>query len=86
MLGGAYGADESFNRTAWEYPPMRDMIPEGRELSVIGLCNDAMGYIIPDNDYGSVIAKDHYEEAVSAGRRAGSTITKAFGELVKSLR
>ena len=67
---------------------MRDMIPEGRELSVIGLCNDAMGYILylPDNDYGSVIAKDHYEEAVSAGKRAGSTITKAFGELVKSLR
>lgn len=86
LLGGAYGADESFNRTAWEYPPMRDMIPEGRELSVIGLCNDAMGYILPDNDYGSVIAKDHYEEAVSAGKRAGSTITKAFGELVKSLR
>ena len=86
LLGGAYGADESFNRTAWEYPPMRDMIPEGRELSVIGLCNDAMGYILPDNDYGSVIAKDHYEEAVSAGRRAGATITKAFGELVKSLR
>lgn len=86
LLGGAYGADESFNRTAWEYPPMRDMIPEGRELSVIGLCNDATGYIIPDNDYGSVIAKDHYEEAVSAGRRAGSTVTEAFGELVKSLR
>lgn len=86
LLGGAYGADESFNRTAWEYPPMRDMIPEGRELSVIGLCNDAMGYILPDNDYGSVIAKGHYEEAVSAGKRAGSTITKAFGELVKSLR
>jgi hypothetical protein len=86
LLGGAYGADESFNRTAWEYPPMRDMIPEGRELSVIGLCNDATGYIIPDNDYGSVIAKDHYEEAVSAGRRAGSTVTEAFGELVRSLR
>ena len=86
LLGGAYGADESFNRTAWEYPPMRDMIPEGRERSVIGLCNDATGYIIPDNDYGSVIAKDHYEEAVSAGRRAGSTVTEAFGELVKSLR
>lgn len=86
LLGGAYGADESFNRTAWDYPPMRDMIPEGRELSVIGLCNDATGYIIPDNDYGSVIAKDHYEEAVSAGRRAGSTVTEAFGELVKSLR
>lgn len=86
LLGGAYGADESFNRTAWDYPPMRDMIPEDRELSVIGLCNDATGYIIPDNDYGSVIAKDHYEEAVSAGRRAGSTVTEAFGELVKSLR
>lgn len=86
LLGGAYGADESFNRTPWEYPSMRDMIPQGRELSVIGLCNDAMGYILPDNDYGSVIAKDHYEETVSAGKRAGSTITKAFGELVKSLR
>lgn len=85
LLGGAYGAEDSFNRTAWEYPPMREMIPEGRELSVIGLCNDAIGYIIPDNDYGSVVAKDHYEEAVSAGKRSASTITEAFKELISEI-
>ena len=64
---------------------MREMVPEGRELSVIGLCNDAIGYIIPDNDYGSVVAKDHYEEAVSAGKRSASTITEAFKELISEI-
>ena len=47
-------------------------------LTVIGLCNDAIGYIVPDNDFGSVFAKDHYEEAVSAGQRTASNIVGAF--------
>ena len=47
-------------------------------LTVIGLCNDTIGYIVPDNDFGSVFAKDHYEEAVSTGRRAAPNIVGAF--------
>ena len=47
-------------------------------LSVIGLCNDAIAYILPDNDFGSVFAPLHYEESVSAGRRTGSNIAHAF--------
>lgn len=52
-------------------------------LSVIGLCNDAIAYIVPDNDFGSVFAHLHYEEAVSAGKRTASNIAGAFFRLVE---
>ena len=47
-------------------------------MAVIGLCNDCIAYIVPDNDYGSVFAPLHYEEAVSPGRRTGSNVAGAF--------
>ena len=48
------------------------------ELAVIGLCNDFIGYIIPDNDFGSMFAPLHYEESVSAGGRTASNIVNGF--------
>ena len=74
--GGALTAEESYNRTAWNYPALNSVV-EGH-LSVIGLCNDCIAYIVPDNDYGSVFAPLHYEEAVSPGRRTGSNVAGAF--------
>ena len=83
LLGGAYSSSESFNRTAWTYPPLRSMLAENKELTAVGLCNDSVGYILPDNDYGSIVAKNHYEESVSAGGKAGSTLVKAFSKLLE---
>lgn len=76
LVGGAYGSDKAYCGTEWKYPSMRSAVKG--HLTVIGLCNDAIGYIVPDNDFGSVFAKDHYEEAVSAGRRTASNIVGAF--------
>ncbi len=76
LVGGAYEKDKAYWGADWKYPPMRSAV-EGH-LTVIGLCNDTIGYIVPDNDFGSVFAKDHYEEAVSTGRRAASNIVGAF--------
>lgn len=84
LLGGTLSPEESCTKTAWEMPPMKDMLPAGTTLTVIGLCNDAMGYILPDNDYGSIFEEGHYEEAISAGPKTGSTIVGAFEELVDS--
>lgn len=81
QFGGGKDENTSYNGTAWEYPPLNDMVPGDRHLTVIGLCNDSVGYIIPDNDFGSMLAKLHYEESVSAGRRTGSTMANAFRKL-----
>ena len=74
--GGVPDETESYNHTAWKYPPLNEAV-QGH-LSVIGLCNDCISYILPDNDFGSVFAPLHYEESVSAGRRAGSNVAGAF--------
>lgn len=82
VVGGAYGEGESYRRKPWDYPALKDMVAGGRWLTVIGLCNDSIGYIIPDNDFGSIFAPLHYEEAVSAGKSVASSIVTAFDSLL----
>ncbi len=75
-VGGTYPANESYTGKGWDYPALRDVV-SGR-LTVIGLCNDEIGYIVPDNDFGSIFAPLHYEESVSAGRRTASNVVACF--------
>ena len=75
-FGGAYGAQESYTGKDWNYPPLCSAVKG--HMAVIGLCNDCIAYIVPDNDFGSVFAPMHYEEAVSPGRRTGSNVAGAF--------
>lgn len=86
QLGGGFDESTSYNKEKWNYPPLNDMTRNGRKLTVIGLCNDSIGYIIPDNDFGSMFAPLHYEESVSAGKRAASTLTEAFIKLTDSVK
>lgn len=81
LVGGGYDRDKAYWGVDWKYPSMRSAV-DGH-LTVIGLCNDEIGYIVPDNDYGSVFAKDHYEEAVSAGGKTASNIVGAFMRTVE---
>lgn len=85
LLGGTFTAEESYNNTEWEHLPMKDMLPAGTSLKIIGLCNDLVGYILPDNDFGSIFAKDHYEEMASAGIETGPAIVEAFKDLAESV-
>ncbi len=58
------------------------------KLCVIGLANDAIGYIIPDNDFLMVffgssdraykLFGSHYQEIFSFGKTTASTLVKAF--------
>ena len=81
-FGGCADETQSYNHTAYPYPPLCEMV-KGR-LRVIGLCNDCISYIVPDNDFGSVFAPLHYEESVSPGRRTASNISGAFSRLAGS--
>lgn len=83
ILGGAYDAEDAYNKTDWDYPALCELT-DGK-LFVIGLCNDEIGYVIPDNDYGSVIAPLHYEEMISVGWDAASKIVREFERLMSEI-
>ena len=65
---------------------------------VIGLCNDELGYIIPDNDFilneklpyinsaKDRFDRNHYEETNSTGRNTARTILNETEKLIKSVK
>ncbi len=74
-----------------------EMMPDGKKL-IFGLCNDEVGYIIPDNDfflhprlpYISIgidrFGEDHYEETNSIGKYAAQTILNESRNLFNERR
>lgn len=50
----------------------------GEDVIIFGLANDAVGYIIPDNDYAMALAFGHYHETLSLGKNTASILTKAY--------
>lgn len=58
VYGNVVNADESYLGTSWNLAPTADIIRNSdpdKTVLVMGLCNDAIGYIIPDNDYAPFI-------------------------------
>ncbi len=81
--GASLTAEGSFKGKDYGYPTIREIL--GEDAIVFGLCNDACGYIVPDNDYSLGIVDDHYQELISLGDVTASTVTKAFVELAKEI-
>ncbi len=75
-IGGAFPDWASYTGRSWDKPSIKEIL--GTEIAIAGLCNDFIGYIVPDNDFGSILAPLHYEEAVSAGEKTASEIISAF--------
>lgn len=100
VYGNVVSAEDSYLGEEWEIECTVDLIDENKTVLVMGLCNDAIGYIIPDNDYAHFIADSlwnidgaeklfgeyhrHYEEMLSTGSAAASTVMTALNDLVKS--
>lgn len=81
--GNSLTASGSFNATDFPYPPLESIFK--RDLTAFGLANDAVGYIVPDNDYVFGEFGNHYHELIGLGINTGSTIMKAFTELKDEL-
>lgn len=101
IYGSVVMAEDSYRGTEWTYEATAGLVPEEKTVLVMGLCNDAVGYILPDNDYAHFITDiiwdadgadklfgpyhRHYEEMLSAGSSAGSTTVSVLNELAKSM-
>ena len=102
VYGNVVDKTQAYLGTDWELPATADLIGEDKTVLVMGLCNDAIGYIVPDNDYAPFIADtiwnsdigvqlfgeyhSHYEEMLSTGSKAGSTVIGALNELVNEVK
>lgn len=90
-------ASEAANNVKAEYRILSEMT-EAEHHFVIGLCNDELGYIIPDNDFllndampyinsaKDRFDRNHYEETNSTGRNTARTLLEEFEELINSTK
>lgn len=83
----AVGAKESFSKTKFSSTPLK-VSANDEELTVFGLTNDAIGYIIPDNDFSMMflgtgkrmkkLFGNHYLEIFSFGKNTAVSIADTF--------
>ncbi len=89
--------EESANNTKAQYRVLNTM-GNAKHKFVVGLCNDELGYIIPDNDFilhealpyinstKDRLGRNHYEETNSTGRNTARTILEETEKLIASVR
>ena len=93
---------EAYLGTDWEIDCAAEILGEDKTVLVMGLCNDAIGYIVPDNDYAPFIADSlwnnelgialfgeyhsHYEEMLSTSSKAGSVVMTALNGVINEVK
>ncbi len=84
--GGCLPASESWRGTEWTMPSMQQMTGK-RQLLVLGIMNDQVGYIIPSNDYMPILNEDNKSlELVSLGDEAAPILMDAYAALLADVR
>lgn len=95
--GNFLSAEESANGTEADYKPFSEM-SRCEHNFVIGLCNDEIGYIIPENDFllhewlpyfnntDDKNGRRHYEETNSLGPGAAGAILEAMDKLINTVK
>ncbi len=84
-FGGCLGAEDSWTYEDFDYPSMQEVVGTDKKLIVFGLMNDQVGYILPDNEFKSLLAGEN-EEIVASGNEAGSNTIEAFISLMESIK
>lgn len=81
--GASLTAEGSYHGRDFDYDCVRAMITE--DTICFGLCNDACGYVVPDNDYSLAIVDDHYQELISLGDETASAVIGKIAEICEEL-
>ncbi len=82
--GDSLTAAGSFTGKDFGYKTVYELF--GEDTICFGLMNDALGYVVPDNDYTMALLGDHYQEMISLGEEAGSTILKGMAEIAEEVK
>ncbi len=77
--GDSLTAEGSFKGEDFGHKSVYELF--GEDTICFGLMNDAIGYVVPDNDYTMALLGDHYQEMISLGEETGSTIMIGMAEI-----
>lgn len=77
--GASLKAEYSVTATNFGASPACDIF--GQDIKCFGLMNDAIGYVVPDNDYTMGDPVNHYHELISLGRNVASALMNGLKEL-----
>ena len=77
--GNQLTADGSVNNEAYEGQTLCEIF--GEDVIVFGLANDAVGYIVPENDYCMALAFGHYQELLSLGETEATVMFEGYEKL-----
>ncbi len=58
----------------------------GDDVKCFGVMNDAIGYVVPDNDYTMGDPANHYHELISLGQHVGSALIDGLYELAQEIK
>ncbi len=85
--GGYLPADYAWSGKDCSHKTMTEILKENgidRDVHVLGLANDQIGYIVAENDYMPMIHENSQSiEFVSLGKNTASTLLTSFEELIK---
>lgn len=82
--GESLTGEVAFSGKDFEYATIYELF--GEDTICFGLMNDAIGYIVPDNDYSMSLLGQHYQEMISLGKYAGSSMLKGFAEIAEEIK
>lgn len=82
--GASLTAEGSHTGKEFGYATVYELF--GDDTVCFGLMNDAIGYVVPDNDHALALIGDHYQELISLGETAGSTIMAKMAEITKEVK
>lgn len=77
--GNSLTADGSISGTDFEGKTICDIF--GEDVLIFGLANDAIGYVVPDNDYSMGLAYGHYQETLSLGKNTATLLLAKYENL-----
>ncbi len=78
--GNALTADGSVNNEDYAGQTLCEIF--GDDILIFGLANDAVGYIVPENDYSMALAFGHYQELLSLGENEATVMFEAYENLL----
>ncbi len=78
--GEALTAEGSVKNEDYEGQTLYEIF--GDDIIVFGLANDALGYIVPENDYSMALAFGHYQELLTLGETEATIMFEAYENLI----
>ena len=77
--GDSLTADGSFSGKDFGHKSIYELFGEG--TLCFGLANDAIGYVVPGNDYSLAILDGHYQELISMGSEVAGDLMEGYADI-----